>query len=169
MLVKGAPNDSDSNNKITNSLLSMSVPFYIDTAVTFSKLDKAILRNKLYKNIWIDVRQNRGLWWNNKNISWSKHTKKYCIYTYCTVLWYRACVTTVIWRCRKPLYQWLLLGNRLAIASNRHCNDVIISAIVSQITGFLFVYSTVCSGANHRKTSKLGVTGLCEENLPATM
>ena len=38
------------------------------------------------------------------------------------------------------------------------------SAMASQITGVLIVYSTVCS----KKTSKLRVTGLCEGNSPVT-
>ena len=42
------------------------------------------------------------------------------------------------------------------------------SVIVSQITGFSVVYSTVCSSIDQRKHSKLCVTGLCEGNLPVT-
>ena len=38
------------------------------------------------------------------------------------------------------------------------------SAMASQTTGVLIVYSTVCS----KKTSKLRVTGLCEGNSPMT-
>ena len=47
-----------------------------------------------------------------------------------------------------------------------HCSDVIISAMASQITGVLIVCSTLCSGANQTKTSKLRLTGLCEGNPP---
>ena len=35
-----------------------------------------------------------------------------------------------------------------------------------QITGVSIVYSTVCSDADKKKTSKLHVTGLCERNSP---
>ena len=41
-------------------------------------------------------------------------------------------------------------------------------AMVSQITSFTIVYSTVYSGADQRKTTKLRVTGLCEGNSPGT-
>ena len=49
-----------------------------------------------------------------------------------------------------------------------HYNGVIINALASQITGVSIVYSTVCSVANKKKTSKLRVTGLCEGNSPVT-
>ena len=45
---------------------------------------------------------------------------------------------------------------------------VIMGAMASQITSVSIVYSTVCSGADQRKTSKLRVTGLCEGNSPMT-
>ena len=41
-----------------------------------------------------------------------------------------------------------------------HYNDVIMIAVVSQITSISIVYSTVYSGADQKKTSKLRVTGL---------
>ena len=45
-----------------------------------------------------------------------------------------------------------------------HCSDVIMSAMASQITGVSVVYSTVCSGADHRKhqssTSRAFVKGI---------
>ena len=44
-----------------------------------------------------------------------------------------------------------------------HYNDVIVSAMASQITSLAIVYSTVYSGAEQRRT-KLRVTGLCEGN-----
>ena len=46
--------------------------------------------------------------------------------------------------------------------------DVIMSAMASQITGVSIVYSTVCSGVDKKKASKLRVTGLCERNSPVT-
>ena len=47
-----------------------------------------------------------------------------------------------------------------------HNNDVIMSMMASQITSPTIVYSTVYSGADHKKTSKLCVNGLCEGNSP---
>ena len=49
-----------------------------------------------------------------------------------------------------------------------HYNDVIMSAMKSQITGLDIVYSTVYSGPDQRKTKKPRVTGLCEGNSPVT-
>ena len=40
------------------------------------------------------------------------------------------------------------------------------STMASEITSVLIVYSTICSGADQKKTSKLHITGLCEGNLP---
>ena len=40
--------------------------------------------------------------------------------------------------------------------------------MASQITGVSSVYSTVCSGADQKKTSRLRVSGLCEGNSPGT-
>ena len=48
-----------------------------------------------------------------------------------------------------------------------HYNNVIMSAMASQITSRTIVYSTVYSRRRPKKTSKLRVTGLCEGNLPA--
>ena len=48
-----------------------------------------------------------------------------------------------------------------------HYNDVIMGAIVSQMTSLTIVCSTVYSGAG-KKTSKLRVTGLCAGNSPRT-
>ena len=42
------------------------------------------------------------------------------------------------------------------------------SPIASQITSLGIVYSTVYSGSDKKKTSKLRVTGLCAENSPGT-
>ena len=49
-----------------------------------------------------------------------------------------------------------------------HYNDIIMSAMVSQITTLTIVYSTVCSRCRSKKTSKLRITGLCAKNLPMT-
>ena len=48
-----------------------------------------------------------------------------------------------------------------AINSRTHYNDVIMNMMASQITCLTIVYSTVYSRRRSRKTSKLGVTGLC--------
>ena len=49
-----------------------------------------------------------------------------------------------------------------------HYNDVIMSTMTSQITSPTIVYSIVHSGADHKKTQKLPVTGFCEGNSPVT-
>ena len=50
-----------------------------------------------------------------------------------------------------------------------HYNDVIMGAMVSQISSLVIVYSTVCLfRRSSKKTSKLRVTGLCEGNSPVT-
>ena len=54
-------------------------------------------------------------------------------------------------------------------SGNVHYNDVIMSAMASQITGVLIVCINVCSVAcRSKKTSKLRVTSLYEGNSPAT-
>ena len=47
----------------------------------------------------------------------------------------------------------------------KHYSDVITSVMVCQITSASIVYSTICSGRS-KKTSKLCITGLCEEYSP---
>ena len=49
-----------------------------------------------------------------------------------------------------------------------HYNDVIMGAMASQITSLTIVYSTVYSGVDKKKTSKLRVTCLCAGNSSAT-
>ena len=49
-----------------------------------------------------------------------------------------------------------------------HYNDVIMSAMASQITSLTIVYSNVYSRCRSTKTSKLRVTGLCAGNSPVT-
>ena len=69
------------------------------------------------------------------------------------------------------VYSALVCSARTWCASSHififHYSDVIMSAMVYQITGVSIVYSTVCSGADQRNI-KLRVTGLCERNLPVT-
>ena len=50
---------------------------------------------------------------------------------------------------------------------NSHYNDVIMSAVASQITSLTIVYLTFSSRRRSGKTSKLRVTGLCAGNSPA--
>ena len=49
-----------------------------------------------------------------------------------------------------------------------HYNDIIMSAMASQITSLTIIYSTVYSRRRSKKTPKLRVTGLCEGNSPVT-
>ena len=49
-----------------------------------------------------------------------------------------------------------------------HYNDVIMSAMASQISSLTIVYSTVYSRHRSKKPSKLRVTGLCAGNSPVT-
>ena len=49
-----------------------------------------------------------------------------------------------------------------------HYDDVIMGAMASQITSLMIVYSTVYSGADQRKKTKLRITGLCARNSPGT-
>ena len=51
---------------------------------------------------------------------------------------------------------------------SNHYSDVIMSAIVSQITGVSIVYLTGCFWCRSKKTSKFCVIGLCEGNSPVT-
>ena len=59
-------------------------------------------------------------------------------------------------------------SNLCAPSSFPHYNDVIMSSVASQITSLTIVYSTVYSGADQKKTSKLRVAGLCVGNAPVT-
>ena len=52
--------------------------------------------------------------------------------------------------------------------ATEHWNDVIMSAMTSQITSLTIVYSSVYSSLSSKKTSKLHVTRLCEGTLPVT-
>ena len=55
-----------------------------------------------------------------------------------------------------PVYQYIAMLGKIV----NHCSDVMIDAMASQITSLTTVYSTVYSGADQRKTSKLRVIGL---------
>ena len=52
--------------------------------------------------------------------------------------------------------------------TSTHYNDVIKSAMASQITSLTIVYSTVCSRRRSQKLAKFCITGFCEENSPVT-
>ena len=54
------------------------------------------------------------------------------------------------------------------VIPRNHYNDVIMGTMASQITSPTIVYSTIYSGADQRKPSKLRVTGLCVGNSPGT-
>ena len=60
-------------------------------------------------------------------------------------------------------WQWYSLSIR-----SIHYNDVIMGAMTYQITSLTIVYSTVLFRRRSKKTSKLGVTGLCAGNSPVT-
>ena len=49
-----------------------------------------------------------------------------------------------------------------------HYSEIMLGAMVFQITGVSIVCSTVCSGEDKKHTSKLRVTDLCEGNPPMT-
>ena len=49
-----------------------------------------------------------------------------------------------------------------------HYSDVIMGTMASRTTNLTIVYSTVYSGADQKKTSKLRVSGLCERNSSVT-
>ena len=55
-----------------------------------------------------------------------------------------------------------------SVHSQWHYNDVMMSAMASQITGVTIVYSTFLLWRRSKKTSKIHVTGLCERNSPVT-
>ena len=50
-----------------------------------------------------------------------------------------------------PKVIWMISDDTSPHRNTTRCSDVAISAMVSQITGFSTVCSTVCSGANQRK------------------
>ena len=58
--------------------------------------------------------------------------------------------------------------NRSIIMKETHCNDVIMSAMASQITSFTIVYSAVYSGTDQRKHQSSALLVLWEGNSPLT-
>ena len=73
---------------------------------------------------------------------------------------------------------WGFITNRLAVRIHyrqtgagllgSHYIDVIMTMVASQITSLTIVYSIVYFRRRSKKTSKLGVTGLCAGNSPGT-
>ena len=59
-------------------------------------------------------------------------------------------------------------GQRFNMGLFLHYNGVIMSVMASKIINLTIVYSTVFSGADQRKKSKLRVTGFCDGNSPVT-
>ena len=88
--------------------------------------------------------------------AWSRGTRMTC-YT-----------MTLHGRCKPPSNLWLKIYHATMIIASTHYNDVIMSAMASQITSLTIVYSTIYSKPRLKKTSKLCVTGLCEGNPPVT-
>ena len=112
----------------------------------------------------------------NKTGMWSYHYRNALMYGN-FVLLERDCVYGM-WQYRVPYLVWKssLRGwnewkNLVVIYVNIHYNDVIMSAMASQITSLTMVYSTystVYPRRRSKKTAKLRVTGLCEGNSPVT-
>ena len=66
----------------------------------------------------------------------------------------------------RDVLMWLFSSD--ALHNVTHNNDVIMTAMASQVTSLAIVYSTVNSRRRSKKTSKLRVTGLCGGNSPGT-
>ena len=63
--------------------------------------------------------------------------------------------------------RWYFVLQTDGWTTRKHYSDIIMSAMASQITSIIIVYSTVYSFMHRsKKTSKLRVTGLCERNSP---
>ena len=59
---------------------------------------------------------------------------------------------TTYQECSRKQTEWIAdLHNKTGVGWVTHYNDVIMSAMASQITGFSIVYFTFCSGADQRK------------------
>ena len=72
-----------------------------------------------------------------------------------------------VWKFANSLYYRLIYRSVDSLGKS-HYNDVIMSAMASQIASLTIVYSTVYSRFRSKNTSKLRVTGPCEGNLPVT-
>ena len=91
----------------------------------------------------------------------SKQSRGWWFETVCRPLWrhcnetaFLATINNKIIRVATLPFQWELLWLS-SVVPVAHYNDVIMSAIASQITGVTIVYSTVCSGVEHWSTAWL--------------
>ena len=77
---------------------------------------------------------------------------------------------TFIWWCNSPKISSSRADDTCPLAADiaSHYDDVTMRLMASQSTSLTIVYSTVYSGADKKKTSKLRVTGLCAGNSPGT-
>ena len=62
----------------------------------------------------------------------------------------------------------MLLAKYFSWGDDVYYDDVIMGAMAFQITRLTVVYSTIYSDADHKKTPKLRVAGLCVGNSPET-
>ena len=60
------------------------------------------------------------------------------------------------------------LSDKVQYGLDQHYNDVIMNVMASHIISLMIVYSTVYSRCRSKKTLKVRITGLCEENLPVS-
>ena len=84
--------------------------------------------------------------------------------------WRPLCLGLSVLRCNFPDVIIRSSNRRIISTEHRlhHYSDVMLGAMASQITRLTIVYWAVCSGADQRKSTKLRVTGLCEESSPVT-
>ena len=84
--------------------------------------------------------------------------------------WRPLCLGLSVLRCNFPDVIIRSSNRRIISTEHRlhHYSDVMLDAMASQITRLTIVYWAVCSGADQRKSTKLRVTGLCEESSPVT-
>ena len=82
------------------------------------------------------------LWWHITYL-WTDVLVRNCVDWYSTFQWLRARL--------QYLQCWCTRYHSLALNHWNHYNDVIMGAVMSQITGLMIVYSTVYSDADQRK------------------
>ena len=99
--------------------------------------------------LWYST-QTRQLWQSSVPTAWTS------IYLKCII----AFPATLHEPSTPALCIWEVIGQQKVSAFMNHYNDVIMSAMASQITSLTIVYSTVHSGADKKNPSKLSVTGL---------
>ena len=84
--------------------------------------------------------------------------------TTCIFQWYSSCVTFLEQQFFGANGDIDQLPGFVHVLTHLHYIDVIMGSISSQITSLTIVYSTVHSGKDAEKTSKLRGTGLCAGN-----